>query len=746
MSTTTPRTCNVCEAMCGMLVTVDAGKIVDIRGDADDPFSKGHICPKGPAMRELQEDPDRLKRPVRRTATGWQEISWDEALGETARRFLDIRARHGRDAVGTYIGNPSVHNHGASIMVQGFLKSLGSKNRFDANSMDANPKLFSSMMMFGEATSIPVPDVDRTDYLLMLGANPAASNGSLMSLGDVRGRLKGIRERGGRVVVLDPRRTESVAWADEHHFIRPSSDAAFLWGIVHVLFADGKVDLTAVNRIATGVDEVRTLAARFSPESVAPACGVPAEVIRRLAREFAAAERAVCYGRVGTSVNEFGCEASWLIDVINVLTGNLDREGGAMFTTPAVDLARLGRVFDISRWNRWKSRVRGLPEFGGQLPVATLAEEMDTPGQGQIRGFVSVAGNPVLSSPNSARLERAIAGLEFMVSIDFYINETSRHAHIILPPRYALERPHIDVVLQALAVRNVVKYSETVIPPEPGTMEDWEILYDLGMRMGEMHFGHPVINRAAKLAWKRGLKLSPDVIVDLAIRFGPHGDRFLPRGKGLNLKKVRAAPHGIDLGALRPSFKERVRTKTGKVDLAPPVLTAQTARLDTWIAARSAASARGGELCLIGRRHVRTNNSWMHNCHSLIKGPDRSALLMNPVDAKRLGLSDGQAVRVKSRVGEVRGRVEISDTLMPGVVSLPHGYGHAAAKDTMKLAGALVGPNINALTDESMVEPIIGTAILNGVPVVVEAIAAETHAGDTRGAATGAAAASAARA
>jgi anaerobic selenocysteine-containing dehydrogenase len=721
MPTTTPRTCNVCEAMCGMLVTVgDDGLIKDIRGDADDPFSRGHICPKGPAMRELQEDPDRLKHPVRRTATGWERISWDQAIDETARRLRELRDRHGRDAIGAYIGNPSVHNHGASIMLQGFLRALGSKNRFDANSMDANPKLFSSMMLFGEATSIPVPDVDRTDYLLMLGANPAASNGSLMSLGDVRGRMKGIRERGGQIVVLDPRRTESVAWASEHHFIRPGGDAAFLWAMVHTLFAERLVDEAKVARMATGLDELRRLAQRFAPESVAVACGIPAEEIRRLTRAFAGARRAVCYGRVGTSVNEFGCEASWLIDVVNVLTGNLDREGGAMFTTPAVDLARLGRVFDISRWNRWKSRVRGLAEFGGQLPVAAMAEEMETPGEGQIRGFVIVAGNPVLSAPNSGRLERALGGLDFLVAIDFYINETSRHAHIILPPRYALERAHVDVVLEALAVRNKIKYSPPVIAPAADTKEDWEILYDLGMKLGEMHFGHPIINRAAKAAWKRGLKLSPDVIVDLGIRFGPYGDRFIPGSKGLNLAKVRAQPHGVDLGPLVPCFKDRVRHKSGKVDLVPAVLVAQTPRLEAWVQARAVSQARG-ELSLIGRRHVRTNNSWMHNCHSLTKGPDRSALLMNPADAARLRLVDGQAVRVRSRVGEVKAKLELSDTLMPGVVSLPHGFGHEAAKDTLRVAGALPGPNINALTDENLVEPIIGTAILNGTPVTVEA-------------------------
>jgi anaerobic selenocysteine-containing dehydrogenase len=711
MKRVVPRTCNVCEAMCGMLVTVEDGRITDMRGDPEDPFSRGHICPKGPAMREVLEDPDRLRHPVRRTATGWQRISWDEALGESARRLRDLQQRHGKNAVGVYLGNPTVHNHGTAIMAQGFIRALGSKNRFDANSMDANPKLFASMLMLGDATALPVPDVDRTEYLLVLGANPAASHGSLMTLGDVRGRLKGIRERGGKIVLLDPRRTEFASWASEHLFIRPGGDAAFLLGFLHVLFSEGRVDEIAVARQAAGLAEVRALAQRFPPERVAAACGVPAAEIRRLAREFSDQRRAAIYGRVGTTVNEFGCSAAWLIEVINVVTGRLDRDGGVMFTTPAVDLGAIARVFGLSRWGRWRSRVRGLPEFGGQLPCAVMAEEMETPGEGQIRGFVTIAGNPVSSAPNVERLDRAFASLDFYVAVDFFINETTRHAHIILPPRHALEHEHIDVVLAALAVRNVVKYDEPVVEPAPDTRDDWEILYDLGMRLGEMGFGPPLLNRAAKLAWRAGLKLSPERIVDLALRIGPHK---------LSLARVKRAPHGMDLGPLRAGELERkLRTPSRKVELAPRPLLDDVPRLERWIDERGA--GRGPALVLIGRRHARTNNSWMHNCPSLVKGPDRSALLMHPDDARRAGVGAGERVRVKSRVGQVTASVEITDAIMPGVVSLPHGYGHAPAAETMRVAGALPGPNINALTDDDLVEPVLGTAILNGVPVEVEA-------------------------
>jgi anaerobic selenocysteine-containing dehydrogenase len=702
------RTCNVCEAMCGMAITVDDGKIVDVRGDDQDVFSRGHICPKGPAMREIQEDPDRLRHPLRRTAAGrFERISWKEAYDETASRLREIQARHGRDAVGVYLGNPTVHNHGTVTMALAFVRALRTRNRFDANSLDANPKLFACLMMYGDPTAIPVPDVDRTDYVLMMGANPAASNGSLMSLGDVRGRMRGIRERGGTLVLLDPRRTETADWASEHHFIRPGADAAFLLAFLHVLHAEALVDRDAIARLADGADALASLVARFPPERVAAAVGIPADTIRRLARDFAKARRAVCYGRVGTCVNTFGSVASWLQEAVNVVTGNFDREGGAMFTTPAVDLGLVTRSVGLNKWGRWKSRVRGLPEFGGQLPAAIMAEEMETAGEGQIRAFVTLAGNPALSSPNAARLDAALARLEFMVSVDLYVNETTRHAHIILPPRYSLEHGHFDVVLQALAVRNVARWSETVIEPPPDTKDDWEILYELGMRLGGLRFGNAVLDTAARLAWRAGLRLTPDRIIDLLLRLGPHR---------LSLAKLKAAPHGIDLGPLVPAAAKRVRTAKKRVQLVPGPLVDDVGRVDRWLEEHGAAN---GGLLLIGRRHLRSNNSWMHNAPSLVKGPDRAALLMSPHDATRLGLAEGGSVRVKSRAGEVTARLSITETMMPGVVSLPHGFGHASAADTMRVAGALAGPNVNALTDEAVVEPLTGTAVLNGVPVVV---------------------------
>jgi anaerobic selenocysteine-containing dehydrogenase len=706
------RTCNLCEAMCGLAITVENERITSIRGDENDPFSRGHICPKGPAMAEVYSDPDRLKRPLKRTATGWQEISWEEALDEAALKLGAIRKQHGRDSIGVYIGNPSVHNHGASMMLPGFLKAVGSRNRFDANSQDANPKLFACLQMYGDLFAITLPDVDRTDYLLILGANPAASNGSLMTLGDVKGRLTEVRKRGGKIVLVDPRRTETAAWCDEHHFMRPGMDAPFLLALLQVLFVDGLIDEARVGTLARGLEELRQIAAPWTPERVAPLCGIGAETIRRIAHDFAAAKAAVAYGRVGATVQEYGSITSWLIEALNAVTGNFDRPGGAMFSSPAVDLGTLGRKIVGGGYARWKSRVRGLPELGGQLPAATMAEEMETPGEGQIKAFVCIAGNPVLSTANGARLSAALAKLDYVVAIDYYLNETARHAHLILPPLHALERSYYAVVFHSLAVRNTAKYSEALFPPDPAGREDWWILYELGMRLGGLRFGLGPIDKLSKLGWRAGVRVPPDRLIDLALRAGKYGDKFNPFSKGLSLKKLLESPHGVDLGPLEPSRANRVRTSDGKVDLAPPVIVSDLARLETTLATPPG-------LVLIGRRHLRSNNSWMHNCKSLVKGPDRSSLLMHPEDAGERGLADGQMVQVKSRVGTVTARLEHSDSVMPGVVSLPHGFGHEEVKEHLKIAGATPGSSCNLLTDDMRLDPLTGTAALNGVPVTV---------------------------
>ena len=693
-------TCNLCEALCGLSVTVEEGRhVTSIRGDTDDVFSRGHICPKGPALGELFHDPDRLRRPVRRTASGWEPLAWDDAFELVASRLKDVQQRHGRDAVALYVGNPTVHGHRAGLGSQALSLALRTKNRFDPNSQDSNPRLFACMHVYGDALSIPVPDVERTDHLLILGANPAASNGSQMVLGDVRARMQGIRARGGSVVLVDPRRTESASWATRHCFIRPGGDAALLLAMLDVLFRERLVDERRVTAVSHGLDELRRLATRFPAERVAPAIDVSADVIRSLARDFAAAERACAYARVGVCQNEFGPLASWLVEALNVVTGNLDRPGGSMFATPAADIAPLGRLVVGNHHGRWRSRVRGLPEFLGALPSGVMAEEIETEGPGQIRALVTFAGNPVLSTPNGERLARALRTLEFSVSIDMYVNETNRLADVILPPSHVFETGNFDILMLRFPVRNVVKYSAPLVEKDPDGRDDWQILSELSFRL--LAPERPRVQRALR----RLTRDLPERIVDGLLRAGPYS---------LDLEKVRAAPHGIDLGPLVPRWNDVVRTKDKRVQLAPAPLVADVPRLEAWVSAPRATS-----LVLIGRRHLRGNNSWLHNVRSLVKGPDRARLMLHPDDATRLGVVDGAEVVVTSRVGEVRVRAVVTDEIMPGVASLPHGYGHASLGDTTRIAASLPGPSANTLTDEQLLEPVLGTSILNGVPITV---------------------------
>ena len=549
------------------------------------------------------------------------------------------------------------------------------------------------MKMYGDGLSLTIPDVDRTRYLLILGANPAASNGSMLTMGDARARLRGIRERGGRIVLVDPRRTESADWSDEHHWIRPGGDAAFVLAILHVIFAEDLADVASLAKSTRGLAALRGCAQRFPPHRVAEAVGIAPATITRIARELARAEAAVAYCRVGVCQSELGLVASWLVEALNVVTGNFDRPGGMMFTKPAADIGPLARAAVGNHHGRWRSRVRGLPEFLGSFPSGALLEEMTTPGPGQIRALVTLAGNPVLSIPGGARLADALARLDAVVSINPYVNETTRHAHVILPPASPLETSHFDLLFNAVSVRNTVSYSEPVLPRSDDALDDYEILTGLAKRLAGRRAGDGATGRTIERALEKLLPSTDDALA-LLFRLGPYGDHFVPGRQGLTLAKVREAPHGIDLGPLVPMGRERVRTPDGRVDLAPEVLLADVSRVETWLAER-----RNGGLLLIGRRHLRSNNSWMHNLRSLVKGPDRSALLVHPDDAARHGLVEGATCRVKSRAGEVRARVAITRDIMPGVVSLPHGYGHAAAADTLHVAGPLPGANINVLTD-----------------------------------------------
>jgi anaerobic selenocysteine-containing dehydrogenase len=484
------RTCHLCEAMCGIAIDLEGDRIVAIRGDKDDPFSRGHVCPKAVALQDVHEDPDRLRRPLRRTASGWEEVSWEAALDEAASRLAAVQRAHGRNAVAFYQGNPVVHNHGAILFGQLFQRSLGSRSRYSATSVDQLPQMLASLLMFGHQLMLPIPDVDRTDFLLVLGANPLVSNGSLLTAPGIERRLKALRARGGRLVVVDPRRTETAALADLHLPIRPGGDAFLLAALVHTLASEKRLAPGRLAAFADGLDALVEAVQPFSPEAAAGRTGIDAATIRTLARDFSEASSAVAYGRVGICTQEFGGLASWLVNALNVVSGNLDRPGGAMFPSPAVDIVGFAdRIGQRGHFDKGRSRVRGLPEFGGEWPAAVLAEEIETPGEGQLRALVTSSGNPVLSTPNGARLDRALASLDFMVSIDLYLNETTRHAHLILPPTFALERSHYDLVFHTLAVRNTAKFSEALFPAPKASLHDWQILLGLAARLEKARGG-----------------------------------------------------------------------------------------------------------------------------------------------------------------------------------------------------------------------------------------------------------------
>ncbi len=691
--------CNLCEAICGLELTLTDGRVTGIRGNPDDPLSRGYICPKGTALADVYDDPDRLRRPVRRRGDDWEEIGWDEALDLAADGIADALNRHGRDAVGVYLGNPNAHALGSATHAVPFVKSLRTRNRFSASTVDQVPHQLIAWQMFGHQLLLPIPDLDRTSYLLVLGANPMASNGSLMTAPDFPTRAKAIKQRGGRIVVLDPRRTETAKIATEHVFVRPGSDVVVLLAMLRTLLAEG---LARPPAYVDGIDRLRTLVDGFTPQLAEQVSGMPADTLVRLVREVSETQGAGVYGRLGVSATGFGSLSQWAINCLNLLAGDFDRPGGVMFPEPAVDV--VGRRFvGTGHFDLYRSRVRGLPEYGGELPAACMREEIETPGDGQIRAFVSIAGNPVLSTPDGRRLADALDSLEFMAAIDIYLNETTRHADVILPPTTTLERDHYDLVFHGLAVRNTARFSSAVFAKQPGAMHDWEIYRELTARVAKRV--HRKVPLKARLKQKVRMSTSPTQQLAMLLR----------TGRRTTLRELRAHPAGLDLGPLHPTMPERLQTKDHRIDLAPSLVVDDLRRLAAWLADRP-----DDALVLIGRRHKQDNNSWFHNSTRLTRGRARHQLLMHPEDLSERGIPDGALVEVRSRVGSVRVEVTATDDLMRGVVSLPHGYGHQVDGTRMANAAKVPGVSINDLTDPLLLD-VSGNAALNGVPVTVAA-------------------------
>ncbi|GGX86329.1 molybdopterin oxidoreductase family protein [Streptomyces microflavus] len=719
-SRTAPRICPLCEATCGLTLTIEGTTVTGARGDRDDIFSRGFICPKGASFGGLDGDPDRLRVPLVRGEDGeLREATWDEAFDRIADRIPALAEAHGPQAVGVVLGNPNVHTMAGSLYPPLLLAALRTRNVFTASTLDQMPKHVSSGLLFGDAHAIPVPDLDRTDHLLLIGANPLESNGSLCTAPDFPGRLKALRRRGGTLTVIDPRRTRTARLADRHVAIRPGADALLLAAMAHVLLQEKLADPGPLAEHLEGADELAAALAGFTPDAVAAACDVDAATITALARELAAAPTAAVYARIGSCTVEHGTLASWLVDVLNILTGNLDRPGGALFplsaTARAPRAAAPGKGFALGRW---ASRVSGHPEAKGELPTAALAEEIETPGEGRIRALVVLAANPVLSAPDGDRLDAALAGrLDFMVSVDPYLNETSRHADVVLPPPPPSQSAHFDFAFNSFAVHNQVRYTPAPVPLEDGRMDESEIHARLILAVSGMHGAPPsavddlaittAITRAGapkELAGELTGESGPERRLDLMLRLGPYG---------LTLEELLAHPHGIDLGPLKPRVPEILRTRSGRIELLPAAIAADLPRL------RRALGESPAPLVLVGRRHLRSNNSWMHNVGSLSGGSNVCTLQIHPDDAARLGLVDGATVRIESAGGGVEAPAEITDTVRSGVVSLPHGWGHSRPGTRMSVAAAHPGVNVNQLLDGTLLDPLSGTAVLNAIPVTV---------------------------
>ncbi|MDV9175260.1 molybdopterin oxidoreductase family protein [Streptomyces sp. W16] len=744
MSRTALRICPLCEATCGLTLTIEDTRVTGARGDREDVFSRGFICPKGAAFGAVDGDPDRLRAPLVRRDGELREATWEEAFDAVAAGLRPVVERYGPDAVGIVLGNPNVHTMAGALYPQVLLGALGTRSVFTASTVDQMPKHVSCGLLYGDANAIPVPDLDHTDHLLLIGANPLESNGSLCTAPDFPGKLKALKARGGTLTVIDPRRTRTAKLADRHIAVRPGTDALLLAAMTHVLFDEHLVDLGELAPHVQGVEEVSEQVREFTPEAVAEACDVDAAEIRALARELAAAPTAAVYGRIGSCTVPHGTLASWLVDVLNILTGNLDRPGGALFPQAATDRtprpAGPGRGFALGRWH---SRVSQYPEAKGELPLSALAEEIDTATvEGEpIRALIAVAANPVLSAPDGARLDKALDSLDFMVSVDPYLNETARHADVVLPPPPPSQSPHHDFAFNTLAVRNQVRYSRPAIPLESGRMAETEILARLILAATGMHgadpaavdtmvidqtlgkavqdpnspvHGHDPHEIAARLTGVTG----PERRLDMMLRLGPYGDGFGVRPDGLTLQQLLAHPHGIDLGPLSSRLPQPLKTRSGKVELLPQPIAHDLPRL------RQAMSERADGLVLVGRRHLRSNNSWMHNVPALTGGTNRCTLHIHPEDAERLGVTDGAPVRVKGAGGEVTAPAEITDALRRGVVSLPHGWGHDRPGTRLSHAATDPGVNVNQLLDGSLLDPLSGNAVLNGVPVEVAALTA----------------------
>lgn len=760
--------CNLCEAMCGLKIQTIDGEITSIKGNPDDSFSKGYLCAKALALKDIHEDPDRLRQPVRRTAQGWETISWEMAFKDIKQQLTTIQKKFGRNSIALYLGNPRYHHHGSLLSSILLKKALNSRNCFSVASSDQLPHMLAAHELFGHMAMLPVPDIDRTDFLLCFGANPLVSNGSVMSAPNIKNRLKSLQNRGGKIITIDPRQTETAALADQHIYIRPGQDTFLLLGIIQIIFQHKLVDQGEWQNYTTGLTELKQLTQAYTLEKVARQTGIASDVIEVLALEFATSKTAAAYGRIGICTQQHGAINAWLIYLLNIISGNLDKPGGLMFPTPAADLALLSALINENgRFNEYRSRLKNLPSFDSELPVVEMADEMLSEEPEKIRAFINVAGNPVLSTPNGTRLEQALGQLDFMVAVDSYINETNRFADIILPPTSPLERSQYNMTCNLTAVRNNARYSEPLFPPAIDARHDWQILLSLSNILNRGPSFHALRTLAIGFVILMFRKLGADGVLGLMLRLGPYGFSFrksrlsqdfqppakwfvkyfrmnIPRKlrllfqispfykritlldndphskQGLSLKKLKQKPQGIDLGAMTPCLPDRLKLFTDHktLNLTPDIYQSELQKIS--ISTEDRQPLANNEFILIGRRTPRSMNSWLHNVERLVKGKPSNTLFIHPENAFSLGISSGDQLRIQTFQHSISTVAELDPGIMKGVVCLPHGWGHHRQNTRLQIAHRYAGASFNDLTSSDQFDPFSGMSVLNNTLVKVD--------------------------
>ena len=712
--------CRICEALCGLEVDVADGRVVDIRPDPAHVATGGFGCPKGLKQHRILGSPDRLRTPMKREGSSWREATWEEALADIGSRVKHLVGEHDPDAIAMYVGTAAGFSVLHPIFAQGFMDGIGSRSMYASATQDCANKFAVAREVYGFALTQPFPDIDRVKCLIVVGGNPVVSKWSFLQVPNPSRRIRDVAARGGRVWVVDPRRTETARVATDHVFIRPDTDPFFFLAFLNELIATGGVNHDRVARHMSGFEAIEALARPWTPERTEPVTRIPAATLREMVRSYREADGAALYCSTGVNMGRNGSLAFWLQEVINAVSGNLDRRGGTLVGNGIFDFARFGKNYGVMT-KRHASRLGGFTSVNDAFPGGMLADEILTPGPRQVRALFVTGGNPLITMPNSARLRDALRDLELLVCVDVFLNETASLAHWVLPATSPLQRPDLPFVFPlflGMQARPYLQATEAVVPPDGLQRDEATIYLDLARACDVGLFGSKVARRAMELLSRLHARLHPERapgvpqewILSALLRLGGEGrfDALLGQRHG----RLRPDHAGGDF------LGKRCVTDDGRVQLAPPVLLEQARKLEADFALEGAGDAR---LRLITRRAVTTHNSWTHNFEDFVSGGrDTNRLYVHPADAARLGIASGDYADVVSETATVRLPVDLLDDLQPGTVALPHGWGHQHAAG-LGVASRTRGVNVNILAADGAdrLERVSGMAHLTGLPVEV---------------------------